>query len=173
MTKKKRTTKIVSEKIIQSRIFLFRGKRVMLDRDLAELYSVETRALNQAVKRNIQRFPKDFMFQLSNEEKTELITICDNLQNLKFTPANPYVFSEQGVTMLSCVLNNQRAIHVNIQIVRAFTKLREMLTNHKELKKKVEAMEQKYDYPLKVVFDAIKKLFDPPGKPKIRIGFHP
>ena len=173
MTKNKRATKIVSEKIIQNKIFLFRGKRVMLDRDLAELYAVETRVLNQAVKRNIQRFPEDFMFQLNNEEKVELITICDNPQNLKFTPANPYVFTEQGVTMLSCVLNSQRAIQVNIQIMRTFTKLRELMFTHKDLRCKIEAMEKKYDHQFKIVFEAIKKLLEPPAKPKDRIGFRP
>jgi len=116
ITKKK--SKAINIKIpqeyIESKILLVQKKRVMLDRDLAKLYAVETRVLNQAVKRNIQRFPKNFMFQLNNKEKMELITICDNLQNFKFTPANPYVFTEQGVTMLSCVLNSQRVIHVNI-----------------------------------------------------------
>lgn len=108
----------------------------MLDSDLAELYGVETRILNQSVKRNLQRFPADFIFQITKQERIELITICDNPVSLKFSPVNPYAFTEQGVTMLSCVLNSPRAVQVNIQIVRAFTKLREMLCDHKELKEK-------------------------------------
>lgn len=108
------TTSILSQKVIQSKIFFFRGTRVMLDRDLAELYAVETKVLNQAVKRNIKRFPNDFMFKLTRKEKQEVVTICDHLKILKYSPHLPYVFTEQGITMLSCVLNSQRAIHVNI-----------------------------------------------------------
>ena len=140
----------------------------MLDRDLAQLYGVTTSNLNKAVRRNIERFPEDFMFQLSKEE----------FENLKFhfgtsswggTRKLPHAFTENGV--LSSVLNSDRAIKVNIQIMRTFTKLREMLMTHKDLKKKIEAMEEKYDYQFKIVFDAIKELLEPPIKTKKKIGF--
>ena len=142
----------------------------MLDRDLAQLYGVTTSNLNKAVRRNIERFPEDFMFQLSKEE----------FEDLKFhfgtsswggTRKLPYAFTENGVAMLSSVLNSDRAIKVNIQIMRTFTKLREMLMTHKDLKKKIEAMEEKYDYQFKIVFDAIKELLEPPIKTKKKIGF--
>jgi hypothetical protein len=161
---------IVPQEIIEGKILFVRSKKVMLDRDLAQLYGVTTGNLNKAVNRNIDRFPKDFMFQLTNEE----------FNNLKFhfgisswggTRKLPRVFTENGVAMLSSVLNSQRAIHVNIQIMRTFTRLREMLMTHKDLKQKIEDMEKKYDYQFKIVFDAIKQLLEPPAKPKKRIGF--
>jgi phage regulator Rha-like protein len=105
----------------------------MLDRDLAELYGVTTKQLNQQVKRNIKRFPEDFMFQLNEEEKTEVVTICDHLASLKFSPNLPYAFAEHGAVMLASILNSNRAIEVNIQIVRVFTKMREMLLTHKDI----------------------------------------
>ncbi len=156
MTTKK--IKIISTEIIQSKIFSFRNRKVMLDRDLAELYGVETKVFNQAVKRNIERFPDDFMFKLTKKEKQEVVTNCDHLQILKFSPQLPYAFTEQGVTMLSCVLNSKRAIHVNIQIVRAFTRLRELMIEHKDLRQKIEQMEKKYDYQFKVVFEVRRNL---------------
>ena len=183
---------IIPAEIIERKIFLIRGNKVMLDRDLAELYGVPTKVLNQAVKRNIKRFPGDFMFQLTQIEKDEVVANCDYLRALRFSPQFvirsrsqivtlkrgqnikylPYVFTEQGVAMLSSVLNSERAILVNIQIMRAFTKLREMLLTHKDLAKKIEEMERKYDQQFKVVFDAIKQLLTPSEKPKRRIGFH-
>jgi hypothetical protein len=108
---------------IQKRIYVIRGKRIMLDSDLAALYEVEVRQLNQAVKRNLQRFPADFMFRLTKEELTEVVTNCDHLQNLKYRPTLPYAFTEQGVAMLAAVLNSQKAIDVNIQIMRALNNL--------------------------------------------------
>jgi phage regulator Rha-like protein len=136
------------------------------------LYGVETKALNQAVRRNIVRFPDDFMFQLTKEEAQDLlrsqIVTLKRGQHFKYLP---YAFTENGVAMLSSVLNSERAIAVNIQIMRTFTKIREMLATHKELKQKVEEMEKKYDYQFKVVFDAIKQLIEPPQKPRKRIGF--
>ncbi|MBI5150556.1 MAG: ORF6N domain-containing protein [Candidatus Omnitrophica bacterium] len=171
-TRKTDVKTTLDEKIIERRIFIIRGKKIMLGHDLAELYGVETRTLNQAVKRNLERFPQDFMFQLTHEEKSKVITICDNLPNVKFSPVNPYVFTEHGILMLSSVLNSRRAILVNIQIMRTFTKLREMLASHVGLKRKIEEMEKKYNYQFKVVFEAIKKLLDPPEKPKGLIGFH-
>ena len=157
---------------IESKIYLIRGKKVMLDSDLADLYRVETRTLNQAVKRNRKRFPEDFMFQLTKEERDEVITNCDNLKKLKFYPTLPHVFTEQGVSMLSSVLNSERAIMVNIQIMRTFTKLREMIESHKDLKRKIENMEKKYDKQFLAVFEAIKRLIEPEVKPKRKIGFY-
>lgn len=161
---------ILQEKI-ESKIFLIRGRKVMIDVDLAELYKVKTKVLNQSVKRNIKRFPEDFMFQLNEEEKNEVVTICDHLDKLKFSHVLPYAFTEQGVSMLSSVLNSERAIDVNIQIMRTFTKLREMIENNKDLRKKIEEMESKYDKQFAIVFDAIKKLVEEPVKPKRRVGF--
>src|SRR4030042_2478878 len=154
---------IIPQESIETKIIFIRGKKVMLDRDLAQLYGVTTSNLNKAVRRNIERFPEDFMFQLSKEE----------FENLKFhfgtsswggTRKLPYAFTENGVAMLSSVLNSDRAIKVNIQIMRTFTKLREMLMTHKKLKEKIEAMEKEYDYQFKIVFDAIKQLLEPPEK---------
>jgi phage regulator Rha-like protein len=133
---------------------------------------VETSALNQAVRRNIARFPEDFMFQLTKEEAEKLLrsqfVTLKRGQHFKYLP---YAFTENGVAMLSSVLNSERAVQVNIQIMRTFTKLREMLMTHKDLKKKIEAMEKKYDYQFKIVFDAIKQLLEPPEKTKKKIGF--
>ncbi len=163
-------TEIITHHLIETKILIIRGKRVMLDKDLAHLYGVETKMFNRAVKRNIERFPNDFMFQLTKEEFGNLryhfgTSSWGGQRHL------PYAFTENGVAMLSSVLNSQRAIEVNIQIMRTFTKLREMLTTHKELRQKIEKMEKKYDYKFKVVFDAIKQLIESPQKPKKRIGF--
>jgi hypothetical protein len=154
---------------ITSKIYLIRDIRVMLDRDLAELYGVETRVLNQAVHRNIKRFPKDFMFELTRDEIMGISQIVTSSE-IKYSK-RVHAFTEQGVAMLSSVLNSDRAIQVNIQIMRAFTKLREMLSTHEDLRRKVEAMERKYDRQFKVVFDAIKQLIDTESKPKRKIGF--
>lgn len=144
----------------------------MLDRDLAALYGVSTRTLNQAVKRNMKRFPEDFMFQLTEDEmknwKSQIVITNKEKMGLR---KRPYAFIENGVAMLSSVLNSEMAITVNIQIMRTFTKLREMLATHKELKQKIEKMEKKYDYQFKVVFDAIRQLMPPPETKKKRIGF--
>ena len=163
---------LMSKEKIENKICFIRNKKVLLDIDLAELYGVMTGTLNQAVKRNKKRFPTDFMFQLTKEERDEVITICDNLQKLKFSPSLPYAFTEQGVAMLSSILNSERAIMVNIQIMRTFTKLREMLENNKELRLKIEEMEKKYDKQFQAVFDAIKHLIEPELKPKRKIGFY-
>ncbi|MBF0485652.1 MAG: ORF6N domain-containing protein [Candidatus Omnitrophica bacterium] len=159
---------------IEQRILLIRGKKVMLDRDLAALYQVPTFRLNEQVKRNIRRFPDDFMFQLSHREKKEVIANCDNLQELKFSHTLPYAFTEHGIAMLSSILNSDKAIEVNIQIMRTFGKLRELMLVHKDLRFKIEEMEKKYDQQFKIVFDAIRELLapPPPPKPKIPIGFH-
>ena len=162
---------IPSERII-SRIFLIRGRKVMIDRDLAELYGVETRALNQAVRRNVDRFPDDFMFQL-NKQETELwkSQIVMSTAERKGLRRDPLVFTEQGVAMLSSVLNSKRAIQVNIQIIRIFTQLRELLATSKQLREKIEAMEMKYDKKIKAIFDVLKNLLIQEEKPKREIGF--
>lgn len=159
----------ISVDVIAAKIWEIRGRKVMLDRDLAQLYGVETRVLNQAVKRNIGRFPEDFMFVLSRDE---IIRISQFVISLKFSKT-VYVFTEQGVAMLSSVLNSERAIMVNIQIMRAFTQLRRMLLTNVALKRKIEEMEKKYDKQFVIVFQAIKQLFDPPpAKKKGRLGFY-
>jgi len=162
---------VPSEKI-EKRIFLLRGQKVMLDADLAELYGVETGALKRAVKRNRERFPEDFMFPLTFQEVG--ILRCQNgISSWGGHRFLPYAFTEQGVAMLSSVLKSKRAVQVNIEIMRAFVKLREMLASHKDLALKLAEMEKKYDSQFKVVFDAIRELMtpiEPPPKPS-RIGF--
>ncbi len=165
-------TEVIPQQLIESKILFIRSKKVMLDKDLAVLYEVETKMFNRAVKRNIERFPDDFMFQLSKEEYDELLR-CQfgTLKRGQHSKYIPYAFTENGVAMLSSVLNSKRAIQVNIQIMRTFTKIRGMLATHKELKQKIEEMEKKYDYQFKIVFDTIKQLIEPPQKSKKRIGF--
>ncbi|OGY89599.1 MAG: DNA-binding protein [Candidatus Komeilibacteria bacterium RIFCSPLOWO2_01_FULL_45_10] len=170
---------IPNERII-SRIFYIRGRKVMFDRDLAELYGVETRSLNQAVSRNKARFPDDFMFQLTEDEMQNWISqiVISNREKMGLRRRS-YVFTEQGVAMLSSVLKSQRAVQVNIAIMRTFVKLREILLTHKELREKIEKMEKKYDEKFRVVFDVIKKLIiqeekpfgSAQGGPKTEIGF--
>lgn len=146
----------------------------MMDSDLAEMYGVQTRSLNQAVKRNLSRFPSDFMFQLTKEEKTELITNCDRLSNLKHSTSLPYAFPEHGALMLASVLNSERAISMSIMVVRAFVKLRELMRDHKELAIKIaklEANDMKQDKQLREIYYAIQQLMAPPEKPKRPIGF--
>jgi len=156
--------------VIASKILLIRGKKVMLDRDLAELYDVETRQLTRQVRRNIERFPEDFMFQLTKEEFQNLM--CHfGTSNRGGTRKLPYAFTEQGVAMLSGVLHSKRAIRVNVQIMRAFTQLRRMLLTNTDLRRKIEAMEKKYDRKFAIVFEAIKQLLEPPKQTRA-IGFH-
>lgn len=162
---------IVPIEHIESRILLIRKQKVMLSTHLAELYEVETRVLNQAVKRNINRFPDDFMFQL-NESEAEQLVSQNVIPHKKYLGGSlPYAFTEQGVAMLSSVLNSERAIQVNITIMRAFVKLREILSTHKDLARKLYALEKKYDDQFKVVFDAIRALMKEPVVSKRRIGF--
>lgn len=159
----------------ENRIVTIRGHRVMLDRDLAVLYQVLTKALNQAVKRNISRFPFDFMFQLTKKEKSEVVTNCDHLRDLKFSPKLPYAFTELGVAMLSSVLNSERSIQVNIYIMRAFVKVREVLSAHKELAGELQKLQNrvgKHDKEIQTIFEAIRELMRIPEKPKRQIGFH-
>lgn len=163
---------LTSQEIIQNMIFIIRGKKVMLDSDLANLYQVMTGRLNEQVKRNMKRFPDDFMFQLSREEFRNLMSQFA-ISNRGGRRKLPFAFTEQGVAMLSSVLNSERAIQVNIDIMRAFTRLREMIEVHKDLKKKVEEMEKKYDKQFLIVFKAIKELLEPSAaKKKSSIGFH-
>lgn len=198
---------IPNERVI-SKIFFIRNKKVMIDSDLAGLYGVETKVLNQAVKRNLERFPEDFMFQLTKEEanawkseveipnlryqigtlssRSQSVTL-NNLNSQSVTSSSryqigtlkqgenikylPYVFTEQGVAMLSSVLNSKRAIQVNIQIIRTFTQFRELLLGDKELRTKIEKMEKKYDSKLKEVFDLLKQLIMEEVEPKGKIGY--
>jgi hypothetical protein len=159
--------------VAEGRIHIVRDHRVMLDSDLAELYQVETFNLNKAVKRNATRFPADFMFQLSKQEWNALIFQIGMSKAGRGGRRNlPHVFTEQGVAMLSSVLNSERAAQVNIAIMRAFVQLREIATTHTELMRKVNEMEKRYDANFKIVFDAIRKLMTPaPLAPKRRIGF--
>jgi len=156
---------------IESLILMIRGENVMLSPDLAELYEVAPRVLVQAVKRNRDRFPEDFMFQLTKEEYASLKSQFVTLSWGGARRATPYAFTEQGVAMLSSVLRSPRAVQVNVAIVRAFVKLREMLASHRDLARKLAEMEKKYDAQFKVVFDAIRELMTPPRKPRRRIGF--
>lgn len=157
---------------IQQRIYLIRGHKVMLDRDLAELYGVKPIAMRQQVRRNSGRFPADFMFQLTQEEAEALVSQNVIPSRRSLGGYLPYVFTEQGVAMLSSVLRSDRAVQVNIAIMRAFVLLRELMTTHKDLARKLEELEKKYDANFRVVFDAIRKLMDPGEPPKRQqIGF--
>jgi len=156
---------------IEKAIVLVREQKVMLDRDLAELYGVTTGNLNKAVKRNLDRFPPDFMFQLKQEEYESLRFQFGILKKGQHSKYLPYAFTEQGVAMLSSVLRSKRAVNVNIEIMRAFVRLRQFLSAHKELKQKLEEMEMKYDEQFQVVFEAIRQLMTPPDPPRKRIGF--
>ena len=155
---------------IERRILLIRGQKVMLSPDLAELYEVEPRVLVQAVSRNRERFPEDFMFQLNRVELANLKSqiVISSWGGARSTP---YAFTEQGVAMLSSVLRSPRAVQVNIAIMRAFVELREMLASHRDLARRFDEMESKYDAQFKAVFDAIRELMIPPAKPRRRIGF--
>ncbi len=156
---------------IERAILLVRGQKVMLDADLAELYGVETRVLVQAVKRNIERFPEDFMFQLNQEEFAVLRSQSVTSSDWGGRRYPPYAFTEQGVAMLSSVLRSQRAIQVNIEIMRAFIRLRQMLASHAQLARKLDALEKKYDAQFKEVFEAIRQLMAPPEPKRRAIGF--
>ena len=165
--------------LIVNKIFEIRGKKVMLDRDLAKLYGVSAKVLNQAVKRNTNRFPEDFMFQLSWKEvkslRSQIVTLNTTKPEVsgrgKHVKYLPYVFTEQGVAMLSSVLNSNRAIRVNIQIMRAFVELRKMLITNADLKRKIESLEKEYDKQFSIVFEAIRQLLEPPKRTDA-IGFH-
>ena len=162
---------IISVEVVTSKIFEVRGKKVMLDTDLAKLYEVQTKVLIQAVKRNIDRFPDDFMYQLKWQEFMNLRSqfVTSSFGGRRYLP---YVFTQEGVAMLSSVLNSELAIKVNIQIMRAFVQLRRMLLTNADLRRKIEKMEKKYDKQFAIVFQAIKQLLEPPPiKSKPPIGF--
>ena len=164
---------IVPPETIETRILLIRGRKVMLDTDLASLYRVSTKRLNEQVKRNPSRFPGDFMFKLTAKEKAEVVAKCDHLRNLKFSPVLPYAFTEHGAVMLASVLNSPVAVEASIQVVRAFVRLREILATHKELAAKLAELEARvegHDENIIALFDAIRKLMEPPAKPPKRIG---
>lgn len=156
---------------IEHSILFIRGQKVMLSFDLAELYNVEPKVLVQAVKRNIERFPEDFMFQLSNQEFTNLKSQFVTSSWGGVRRANPYAFTEQGIAMLSSILRSPRAIQVNIEIMRAFVQLRQMLASNAELAKRLTELEKNYDAQFKIVFDAIRQLMTPPEPKKKKIGF--
>lgn len=156
---------------LEKAIFLIRGQKVMLDRDLAELYAVETRTLNQSVKRNLERFPRDFMFELTRDEILGISQFVTS-SNLRFSK-RVTAFTEQGVAMLSGVLHSKRAIAVNVEIMRTFVRLREMLTSNADLARRLDDLERKYDQQFKAVFDAIRQLMIPAPPKNEGIGFRP
>ena len=154
---------------VEKLIYLIRGEKVMLDRDLAELYGVETRVLNQSVRRNVDRFPSDFMFELTRDEILGISQFVTS-STVRFSK-RVTVFTEQGVAILSSVLRSKRAIAVNVEIMRTFVRLRRMLASSDQLAKKLEAVEKKYDHQFKVVFDAIRQLMIPADPKRKAIGF--
>ncbi|MCL4497089.1 MAG: ORF6N domain-containing protein [Deltaproteobacteria bacterium] len=167
---------LIPLKIIENKIYLIRNKKVMLDRDLSELYGVETRILNQAVKRNFKRFPSDFSFSLTRKEimRISQIVTSSNNNSIKFSK-NVMAFTEQGVAMLSSILNSDRAIQINIAIMRVFVKLRKLIEGNKELDRKLNQLELKveqHDDEIKAIFNAIRQLTSLPEKPARKIGFH-
>ena len=171
------TQMVLSAERVENYILVIRSQKVILDADLAELYGVTTKRLNEQIKRNQDRFPQDFMFKLTDEEKQKVVAICDHLKNLKFSRSNPNAFTEHGVLMAASVLNTPRAIEVSVLVVRTFVKLREILSTHKDLKDKLKELENKilsHDKTLHSLVIAIRRLMDPPVTSNKRpIGFHP
>jgi ORF6N domain len=166
---------LIPSERIERLILLIRHQRMMLDADLAVLYGVTTKALNQAVKRNKKRFPEDFMFRLSKKEKVEVVTNCDHLARLKFSPVLPHAFTEHGAIMLANVLNSDRAVEASVFVVRAFVHLREMLASNRELTEKLAELERhivSHDKQIQAIFEAIRQLLTPPKTPRRQIGFH-
>jgi hypothetical protein len=161
---------VVPIEVIERKIYLIRGHKVILDVDLAELYGVTTKAFNQAVQRNIHRFPADFMFQLTTDETLAMRSqsVTASRRNIRYLP---YAFTEHGIIMAASVLNSQRAIDASVYVVRAFVKLREMIASHKDLAKRLDELEKKYDMQFKVVFDAIRQLMTAPTPKEKKIGF--
>lgn len=166
---------IVPVEHVESLILLIRGKKVMLDSDLAQLYGTTTKRLNEQVKRNRPRFPSDFMFRLTSKEKAKVVANCDHLAVLKFSPALPYAFAEHGAVMLASVLNSPVAVQASIAVVRAFIRIREFLGTQHKLALKLLELEKRlgdHDQEITTLFEAIRQLMEPPGKPTPRIGFH-
>ncbi len=164
---------IVPIEVIEQRILLINGQKMMLDSDLAALYGVTIKRLNEQVRRNLKRFPRDFMYQLAQEEFDSLRSHFATIKTGrgKHRKYLPYAFTEQGIAMLSSVLNSDRAIEVNIQIMRAFVKLREMIISHKDLARKLNELEKKYDGQFQIVFEAIRQIIEVEDKPKRKIGY--
>jgi hypothetical protein len=159
---------------IERAVLVLRGQRVILDADLAAIYGASTKAFNQAVKRNQARFPSDFMFRLTQDEKSEVVTNCDHLSKLKYSKALPLAFTEHGAIMAASVLNSPKAVEMSVLVVRAFVKLREILSTHRQLSIKLSELERKlskHDKQMVVLFDAIRELMMPPERPKRSIGF--
>ena len=166
--------KLLPIEAIEKRIFLIRNQKVMVDADLAELYGVTTKRLNEQVKRNKGRFPEDFMFKLTKKEKQELVANCDHLIRLKYSPVMPNAFTEHGAIMLAAVLNSQKAIEMSLFVVRAFIRLREIISTHKELAQKLKELELKidsHDQHIQAIFEVINQLITPPEKPKRKMRF--
>jgi len=172
--KKQTTELILHDDVIVSKIYFIRGEKVMLDRDLAGLYDVETKQLKRQVRRNVERFPEDFMFQLTQEEYENLRCQFGTLKHGEHAKYLPYAFTEQGVAMLSSVLNSPRAIRVNIQIIRIFTKMRQYMLTHKDILLKIEKLEKEvglHDEKIQLIFNYLKQLLSPDKKPRNKIGY--
>ena len=170
----KKPSLIIPIERVERTILLLRGQKVILDADLGKLYGVTTKRLNEQVRRNQSRFPEDFVFRLSPEEKSEVVAKCDHLSKLKFSPALPFAFTEHGAIMAASVLNSQRAIETSILVVRAFVRLREILITHRELARKLEELEgriEAHDEQIVAIFEAIRQLMTPPDPPRKKIGF--
>ncbi len=176
MSPAKKKQEVVLVEQIEPRILLIRGQKVILDADLAEIYGVTTKVFNQAVKRNADRFPGDFRFRLTADEKREVVTNCDHLARLKFSRTLPFAFTEHGTIMAASVLNTSRAIDVSVYVVRAFVKLRELVATHRQLAAKLETLERRvagHDKEIQSLVTAIRQLMAPPATGKQRqIGFH-
>jgi hypothetical protein len=167
-------TNIILSENIENRIFLIRGQKVMIDRDLAELYGVETKYLNRQVKRNTERFPKEFMFQLNEKERNELVTNWHRFNSLKHSATLPYAFTEYGTVMLASVLNSDQAIKVSILVTQTFVKIREIVSTNKEIENKIKTLEKKltnHDKDIVALFNAIKHLLNNKEKPRTKIGY--
>ncbi|HLX12404.1 MAG TPA: ORF6N domain-containing protein [Bacteroidota bacterium] len=165
---------IMTAGLIEQRIFVTRGMKVLIDRDIAELYDVETKYLNRQVKRNPERFPMEFVFQLTRKEKAELVTNWHRFASLKHSSTLPFAFTEHGIAMLATVLKSDRAIRMSILIVKTFVRLREIIASHKELSEKFQLLEnrlEKHDQDIQAIVEAIRRLLEPPEKPSRSIGF--
>jgi len=174
MTAPKDSGYLIPVEQLDRAILMLRGQRVMLDADLAALFGVSTRALNQAIKRNLDRFPADFLFRLNPEEKAEVVTICDHLSGLKFSHHLPYAFTEHGAVMAATVLNSKRAAEASVFVVRAFVRMRQLLASHRELALKLADLERRvaaHDTSISSLVSAIRQLLQPPVPPRRKIGF--
>ena len=174
MSKNTNDKSLVPDELIASRILMIRNQKVMIDSDIAELYGVTTKRLNEQVKRNIGRFPANFMFELTKEEKAQVVANCDHLEKLKFSPVLPKVFTEHGIMMVANVLTSERAIQVSIQIIEVFIRMREILTDNLSLKLEVEEIKKKLENQSKnieLVFNYLDELIEKNNKPRKKIGY--